>query len=155
ARGARSAASPARRARARLQTGEVGASHPVRRVLPRLCLRSGWIQRRLRILRLARSDLDRRVSGILESSPPAHLDVARIRDDFPILQRRVRGKRLVYLDNAATTQKPQAVIDRLVRFYREENANIHRGLHALSVEATDSYDAGREVVRRFLNDHCC
>ena len=95
------------------------------------------------------------MSGTLASSPPARLDVARIRDDFPILERRVRGKRLVYLDNAATTQKPQTVIDRLVRFYREENANIHRGLHALSVEATDSYDAGREVVRRFLNDHCC
>ena len=75
----------------------------------------------------------------------------RVREDFPILQRRVRGKPLVYLDNAATTQKPQSVIDRIVRYYREENANIHRGVHALSVEATDAYDAARERVQRFIN----
>ena len=79
------------------------------------------------------------------------LDVAAIREDFPILRRRVHGKPLVYLDNAATTQKPQSVIDRLVRYYSEENANIHRGVHVLSVEATDAYDAARETVRRFLN----
>src|SRR4030095_15203641 len=82
---------------------------------------------------------------------PAAFDVTRVRADFPILQRRVHGKPLVYLDNAATTQKPQTVIDRIVRYYREENANIHRGVHALSVEATDAYDAAREQVRRFLN----
>jgi cysteine desulfurase/selenocysteine lyase len=76
---------------------------------------------------------------------------ARIRDDFPILRQRVRGKPLVYLDNAATTQKPVAVIDRLVRYYRDENANVHRGVHALSVAATDAYDAARERLRRFLN----
>jgi len=85
------------------------------------------------------------------ASPSASFDVMRVREDFPILQRRVHGKPLVYLDNAATTQKPQTVIDRIVRYYREENANIHRGVHALSVEATDAYDAGRERVRRFLN----
>ena len=79
------------------------------------------------------------------------LDVNAIRRDFPILQRYVHGKPLVYLDNAATTQKPQAVIDRLVRYYSEENANIHRGVHALSVQATDGYDAARERVRQFLN----
>ena len=79
------------------------------------------------------------------------LDVDAIRTDFPILQRRIHGRPLVYLDNAATTQKPQAVIDRLVRYYEEENANIHRGVHTLSVEATDAYDAARERVRRFLN----
>ena len=79
------------------------------------------------------------------------LDVDRLRGDFPILTRRVHGKPLVYLDNAATTQKPQAVIDRLVRYYREENANIHRGVHALSVEATTAYDAARDRVRQFLN----
>ncbi len=84
-------------------------------------------------------------------SSPATFDVTRVREDFPILRRRVHGKPLVYLDNAATTQKPQAVIDRIVRYYREENANIHRGVHALSVEATDAYDAARERVRRFLN----
>jgi len=79
------------------------------------------------------------------------LDVNAIRADFPILQRRVHGRPLVYLDNAATTQKPRAVIDRLVRYYEEENANIHRGVHTLSVEATDAYDAARDRVRQFLN----
>jgi cysteine desulfurase/selenocysteine lyase len=81
----------------------------------------------------------------------APLDVTAIREDFPILKRRVHGRPLVYLDNAATTQKPQAVIDRLVRYYAEENANIHRGVHLLSAEATGAYDAARERVRRFLN----
>jgi cysteine desulfurase/selenocysteine lyase len=76
---------------------------------------------------------------------------ASIRADFPILQRRVHGKPLVYLDNAATTQKPQAVIDRLNRYYREENANIHRGVHALSVDATEAYDEARDRVRRFIS----
>ena len=85
------------------------------------------------------------------ASTPATLDVAAIRRDFPVLQRRVYGRPLVYLDNAATTQKPQCVIDRLVRYYSEENANIHRGVHLLSVEATEAYDAAREEVRRFLN----
>jgi len=79
------------------------------------------------------------------------LDVTTIRADFPILQRRVHGKPLVYLDNAATTQKPEAVIDRVARYYRAENANVHRGVHVLSVEATEAYDAARERVRRFLN----
>jgi len=79
------------------------------------------------------------------------LDLKAIREEFPILRQRVHGKPLVYLDNAATTQKPQAVIDRLVRYYTEENANIHRGVHVLSVRATDAYDAARETVRRFLN----
>jgi cysteine desulfurase/selenocysteine lyase len=82
---------------------------------------------------------------------PAALDVAAIRDDFPILRQRVHGRPLVYLDNAATTQKPKAVIDRLARYYTEENANIHRGVHALSVSATEAHDAARETVRRFLN----
>ena len=84
-------------------------------------------------------------------APGTSLDVNAIRADFPILQRRVHGRPLVYLDNAATTQKPRAVIDRLVRYYEEENANIHRGVHTLSVEATDAYDAARDRVRRFLN----
>src|SRR5262249_56511020 len=66
-------------------------------------------------------------------------------------RRGVNGGPLVYLDNAATTQKPRAVIDRLVRYYEEENANIHRGVHTLSVEATDAYDAARDRVRQFLN----
>jgi cysteine desulfurase / selenocysteine lyase len=84
------------------------------------------------------------------SSKPI-LDTSRIRADFPILRQRVHDKPLVYLDNAATTQKPRVVIDRLARYYGEENANIHRGVHTLSVAATDAYDAARERVRRFVN----
>jgi cysteine desulfurase / selenocysteine lyase len=78
-------------------------------------------------------------------------DVAKIRRDFPILARNVRGKRLVYLDNAATTQKPQQVIDRLVRYYSEENSNVHRGVHYLSEVATLEYENARVTVQRFLN----
>ena len=81
----------------------------------------------------------------------AGLDVARVRAEFPILATRVHGKPLVYLDNAATTQKPQAVIDRLTRYYRTENANIHRGVHYLSQLATDAYEGARETVARFLH----
>jgi cysteine desulfurase/selenocysteine lyase len=81
----------------------------------------------------------------------ASLDVAALREDFPILRQRIHGKPLAYLDNAATTQKPQAVIERLTRYYAEENANIHRGVHVLSGRATDAYEAARETVRRFLN----
>jgi cysteine desulfurase / selenocysteine lyase len=77
--------------------------------------------------------------------------VARIRGDFPILHRQVRGKALVYLDNAATTQKPQAVIDRIVRYYAEENSNVHRGVHYLSEIATAAYESARTTVKRFLN----
>ena len=79
------------------------------------------------------------------------LDARAIRRDFPILRQRIHGKPLVYLDNAATTQKPQAVLDALVRYYVEENANVHRGVHSLSGRATDSYEAARETARRFLN----
>jgi len=78
-------------------------------------------------------------------------DVRTIRDDFPILHTTVHGKPLVYLDNAATTQKPRAVIDRLVRFYETENANIHRGVYALSQKATSAYEQARETVARFVN----
>jgi cysteine desulfurase/selenocysteine lyase len=85
------------------------------------------------------------------SAPRVALDVAAIRSDFPILRRRVHGKPLVYLDNAATTQKPQVVIDRLTQYYGTENANIHRGVHLLSVEATDAYEVARQGVRQFLN----
>ncbi len=79
------------------------------------------------------------------------LDVAAIRHDFPILRQRIHGKPLVYLDNAATTHKPQAVIDRLTRYYVEENANVHRGVHWLSERATDAYEEARGAVRSFLN----
>jgi cysteine desulfurase/selenocysteine lyase len=78
-------------------------------------------------------------------------DVDAIRADFPILSREVRGKRLVYLDNAATTQKPRQVIDRLVRYYTEENSNVHRGVHFLSELATLEYENARGVVQRFIN----
>jgi cysteine desulfurase / selenocysteine lyase len=78
------------------------------------------------------------------------LDVARIRADFPILQRQVNGRPLIYLDNAATTQKPRQVIDALVDFYTTTNANVHRGVHTLSVESTDMYEAARERVGRFV-----
>ncbi len=78
-------------------------------------------------------------------------DVDAIRKDFPILQRQVYGKPLVYLDNAATTQKPRQVIDRLVRYYEEENANVHRGVHHLSQVATEAYEGVRTKIKRFLN----
>ena len=78
-------------------------------------------------------------------------DVQRIRQDFPILNQKVHGKPLVYLDNAATTQKPQAVIDAMVRSYAEDNANIHRGVHLLSERATRAYEEARVKVQTFLN----
>ena len=75
-------------------------------------------------------------------------DVYRIRNDFPILRRTVHGKPLAYLDNAATTQKPRAVIETLTRCYTEENANIHRGVHLLSERATQAYEEGDRTGRR-------
>jgi cysteine desulfurase / selenocysteine lyase len=83
--------------------------------------------------------------------PSSPLDVDRIREDFPILRQDIRGKRLVYLDNAATSQKPQTVIDAVTRFYTAENANIHRGVHYLSDRATVAYDEVREKVAHFIN----
>jgi cysteine desulfurase/selenocysteine lyase len=74
-----------------------------------------------------------------------------IRDDFPALHQSVNGKPLVYLDNAATTQKPRAVIDALSRFYQTDNANVHRGLHALSMRATDDYEGARSRIGRFIH----
>ena len=82
---------------------------------------------------------------------PSFFDVHTIRLDFPILQERVNGKPLIWFDNAATTQKPQAVIDRLVHFYSHENSNVHRAAHELAARSTDAYEAARETVRRFLN----
>jgi cysteine desulfurase / selenocysteine lyase len=78
-------------------------------------------------------------------------DVNKVRADFPILARKIHGKPLVYLDNAATTQKPQAVIDTLIYYYTAQNSNIHRGVHTLSEEATASYEESRATVQRFLN----
>lgn len=84
---------------------------------------------------------------------PAHAEsnVAGWRNDFPVLRETVRGKPLVYLDNAATTQKPQSVIDAEVAFYSHTNSNVHRGVHALSQRATDQYETARDKVRRFIN----
>jgi cysteine desulfurase / selenocysteine lyase len=78
-------------------------------------------------------------------------DVARIREDFPILATQVYGKPLVYLDNAASSQKPRAVLDRLQQAYTKEYANVHRGLHYLANAATEAYEGARETVRTFLN----
>jgi cysteine desulfurase / selenocysteine lyase len=78
------------------------------------------------------------------------IDVAAIRKDFPILQRRVHGRRLVYLDSAATSQKPQQVIDAMSTFYAEHNSNVHRGVHALAEEATEAFEAARTKVARFV-----
>ena len=79
------------------------------------------------------------------------VQVERWRADFPILESEIHGKPLIYLDNAATTQKPQAVIDAEARYYREDNANVHRGVHALSQRATDAFEAARTKVQRFIN----
>lgn len=79
------------------------------------------------------------------------LDIARIRADFPILQRSIHGRSLVYLDNAASSQMPQQVIDRLVRYQTQEHANIHRGVHTLSQNATTEYENTRRKVMTFLN----
>src|SRR5499427_2847940 len=78
-------------------------------------------------------------------------DVERIRKDFPILSQEVHGRPLVYLDNAATTQKPHAVIEALERYYAADNANVHRGVHLLSERSTQAYEAVRSRIRRFLN----
>ncbi len=78
------------------------------------------------------------------------LDVESIRRDFPILQRKIHGKPLIWLDNGATTQKPQVVIDRITRFYEHENSNVHRGAHTLAAEATDAYEGARCKVAAFL-----
>lgn len=85
-----------------------------------------------------------------EATQQASLDVSKIRDDFPILSRKVYGKSLVYLDNAATSQKPRQVISALTEYYEGYNANVHRGVHALSMEATDRYEEAREKVARFI-----
>ena len=79
------------------------------------------------------------------------LDAAKIRKNFPALNQKIYGKPLVYLDNAATTQKPKAVIDSLEQYYSSENANIHRGIYYLSQQATNAYEGVRAKVRQFVN----
>lgn len=95
------------------------------------------------------------VDGLLASKAQAGVappfDVNLVKKDFPILRETVNGRPLIWLDNAATTQKPQQVIDRISYFYEHENSNIHRAAHELAARATDAYEAAREKVRQFIN----
>jgi cysteine desulfurase / selenocysteine lyase len=91
------------------------------------------------------------MSAVLDLATPPRLDVARIRRDFPILSRTIYGKRLVFLDSAASAQKPEAVIEAERAVYENEYANIHRGVYFLSQRATEAFEAARETVRRMLN----
>src|SRR6516165_4054354 len=93
---------------------------------------------------------EQRSASVVEA-PSAKLDVARIRADFPILARTVNGKPLVYLDNAATSQKPRSVLEAIASYYTTINANVHRGVHELSGRATDAYEGARDRIRRFFN----
>jgi len=79
------------------------------------------------------------------------LDIKKIRNDFPILKRRINSHQLVYFDNAATSQKPSCVIDSISRYYENINANVHRGVHTLSQQATDDYEAARQACQQFIN----
>lgn len=83
-------------------------------------------------------------------SPGATYNVQAIRKDFPIFQQKLNGRPLIWFDNAATTQKPQTVIEAVAKFYRESNSNVHRGAHSLAAKATDAYEAAREKARHFL-----
>ncbi len=87
----------------------------------------------------------------LESKPGPKIDFSKLRADFPILEREVHGKRLIYFDNAATSQKPNRVIDALASFYKTINANVHRGVHKLSEEATVEFEEARKKIARFVN----
>src|SRR5947207_11916204 len=79
------------------------------------------------------------------------LNVSSLREDFPILQQTIHGKPLVYLDSAATSQKPESVINALDTFYRTTNANIHRGIYVLAEQATEQYENARKKVQKFIN----
>lgn len=93
---------------------------------------------------------DRTLASSGPSTARSGLDVEALRQDFPILQKRINGSQLAYLDNAATTQKPRAVIETMERYYREQNANVHRGVHSLSQLATDLYEGARIRVSRLI-----
>ena len=90
-------------------------------------------------------------SSAVFTSKETLYDVEKIRNDFPILKTMVHGKPLVYLDNAATTQKPYYVINKTNNYYEKMNANIHRGVHALSQEATEAFEESRIIVKKFIN----
>src|SRR5947208_13666277 len=81
----------------------------------------------------------------------SHAEIEMIRRDFPILDQKVHGQPLIYFDNAATTQKPRAVIDALENYYERDNANVHRGIHELSNRATAAFEAARQRTARFIN----
>src|SRR5690349_1192344 len=85
------------------------------------------------------------------AAPGGQIDFAKIRKDFPIFERKVHGKPLIYLDSTATTQKPRVVLDALMRYYENYNANIHRGVYEIAEEATAAYEDARGKVARFLN----
>jgi cysteine desulfurase/selenocysteine lyase len=95
--------------------------------------------------------IERAAAGTRPDAASQALDIQQVRSEFPILQQTVRGKPLVYLDNAATSQKPRAVIEAITRYYSEDNANIHRGVHLLSERATRAYEGARLRVQRFIN----
>src|SRR3982751_5351522 len=95
--------------------------------------------------------INRRIEMIETIEVGRAFDVAAIRKQFPALSREVKGKPLVYFDNAATTQKPQVVIDALVNYYSEYNANIHRGIHTLAEEATAAFEATRDAAKHYIN----
>src|SRR5438876_12386411 len=90
------------------------------------------------------------MSSTLEA-PKTRFDVQRVREDFPILREKVRGKPLVYLDNAATSQKPRKVIDAVCSYYEHDNANVHRGVHMLSERATRAYEEARVRIAKYIN----
>jgi cysteine desulfurase / selenocysteine lyase len=92
-----------------------------------------------------------RHSSAASSAKESPFDVERVRRDFPILHQEINGKPLVYLDNAATSQKPRSVIDAIAHYYQADNANVHRGVHTLSVRATDAYESARLKAQRFIN----
>src|SRR5438128_7862140 len=91
------------------------------------------------------------LSPIHRIATPERFECSEVRKAFPILRQKIHGQPLVYLDNAATTQKPQAVIDTLSRFYATDNSNVHRGVHLLSQRATEEYEAARLKIKDFLN----
>ena len=80
-----------------------------------------------------------------------HVDVEKLRQDFPLLRQKVNAKQLIYADNAATTQKPTCVVERLIKFYEEENSNVHRGVHTLSARGTEFFEGARNYVKTYLN----
>jgi len=91
------------------------------------------------------------VDPLCSPRPSRPFEVGRVREDFPALRQHVNGKPLIYLDNAATTQKPRSVVEAIRRFYEQDCSNVHRGVHTLSQRATEAYERAREIVRRFLN----